>query len=78
MTDSYTPNDPSDDVFASFSSASPTVEGFVKPEIVAPGGHLVGAMSKNKHLIAEAHPEYASDAKKPCSSRPVHRRPPRW
>ena len=38
MTDNYTPTDPSDDYLASFSAAGPTVEGFVKPDIVAPGG----------------------------------------
>jgi subtilisin family serine protease len=43
MTDNYTA-DPSDDKMASFSSAGPTHEGFVKPEIVAPGGHIKGIM----------------------------------
>ena len=36
MTDSYTPEDTSNDKLARFSSAGPTHEGFVKPEIVAP------------------------------------------
>jgi len=43
MTDNYTA-DPSDDKLASFSSAGPTYEGFVKPEVVAPGGHIVSVM----------------------------------
>ena len=38
MTDNYTPADGTDDFLASFSAAGPTVEGFVKPELVAPGG----------------------------------------
>ena len=42
MTDNYTPEDPGDDYLASFSAAGPTVEGFVKPELVAPGGHMLG------------------------------------
>jgi subtilisin family serine protease len=57
MTDNYTPGDPTDDVLASFSSAGPTAEGFVKPEIVAPGGHLLGMMDKESKLAIE-HPEF--------------------
>ena len=34
---------PDDDYLASFSPAGPTFEGFVKPEIVAPGGHIISA-----------------------------------
>ena len=44
MTDNFTPDDASDDELASFSSAGPTYDGFVKPEIVAPGGHLLGSV----------------------------------
>ena len=36
MSDNYTPENPADDILASFSAAGPTVEGFVKPEVVAP------------------------------------------
>jgi subtilisin family serine protease len=43
MTDNYTDN-PSDDRLASFSSTGPTFEGFVKPDLVAPGGHQWGFM----------------------------------
>ncbi len=39
MTDNYTPEDGSDNVLASFSTAGSTHSGFVKPEVVAPGGH---------------------------------------
>ena len=42
LTDNYTPYDGSDDRLASFSSTGPTFEGFVKPEMVAPGGHIAG------------------------------------
>jgi serine protease AprX len=57
MTDDYTPEVMNDDKLASFSSAGPTYEGFVKPEIVAPGGHLPGLMSFDTQ-IAYDHPEY--------------------
>ena len=40
ITDSYTPFDFSDDRVTTFSSTGPTVEGFVKPEVVAYGGHI--------------------------------------
>ncbi|MBT8081850.1 MAG: S8 family peptidase [Gammaproteobacteria bacterium] len=57
MTDSFTPSDPSDDKLASFSSAGPTYEGFMKPEVVAPGGHMRGLVQNNATL-ATAYPEY--------------------
>lgn len=57
VTDSYTSNFDSDDKIASFSAAGPTVEGFVKPEIVAPGGHVSGLMSFDSELVKQ-HPEF--------------------
>jgi hypothetical protein len=48
MSDNYTPDDPSDDFLTSFSSAGPTVEGFVKPEVVAPGGHMLGLVGNSR------------------------------
>ena len=50
LTDNYTPYDASDDRLASFSSTGPTFEGFVKPEVVAPGGHIVASMSPSSYL----------------------------
>jgi len=47
MTDNYTPWDPSNWRMASFSSTGPTYEGFVKPEVIAPGGHVIGTMPNN-------------------------------
>lgn len=41
FTDAYTPEDWSDDYVADFSSSGPTLDGFVKPDLVAPGGHIV-------------------------------------
>ncbi len=57
MSDGYTTEDPSDDYLASFSSAGPTVEGFIKPELVAPGGHLRAQMSWVSE-IGEGYREY--------------------
>jgi serine protease AprX len=56
-TDNYTPNDPSNNRLASFSSTGPTYEGFVKPEIVAPGGHVI-AVLQGSSTIAQAHPTF--------------------
>lgn len=55
MTDNYTTNVLNDDRLASFSSTGPTVEGFVKPEVVAPGGHVT-ALMKNDSTLAKAYP----------------------
>ena len=57
MTDNFTPNDETDDRLASFSSAGPTQEGFVKPDLVAPGGHMLGLMQPNSYL-ATVYPEF--------------------
>jgi len=50
LTDNYTPYNGSDDRLASFSSAGPTYEGFVKPELVSPGGHIVASMAGGSYL----------------------------
>ncbi|MGH2930336.1 MAG: S8 family peptidase, partial [Solirubrobacteraceae bacterium] len=50
LTDNYQPYNTSDWRLASFSSAGPTYEGFVKPEVVAPGGHMVGSMASGSYL----------------------------
>jgi len=57
MTDNYTESESSDDKLATFSAAGPTFEGFVKPEIVAPGGHLSGLMAFDTQIVQE-HPEF--------------------
>mgnify|MGYP000623909923 CR=1 FL=1 len=62
MTDNYTPDYLYDDFLASFSSAGPTVEGFVKPDLVAPGGHARGLMHTNVYL-AVTYPEFHDGAK---------------
>ena len=57
MTDNYTPYNKSDDRLAIFSSVGPTLEGFAKPEIIAPGGHLSGLMASDTYFV-NAYPEY--------------------
>jgi len=61
MTDNFTPSDTSDDKLATFSSAGPTYEGFVKPDVVAPGGHMKGLVQGNSTL-ATTYPEFYADA----------------
>lgn len=46
VTDSSTPYDLSDDRVATFSSKGPTVEGFVKPEVVAYGANIASKMDE--------------------------------
>ena len=56
FTDNYTPNDWSDDYIAPFSAAGPTLDGFVKPDLVAPGAHIVSSMKDNTTL-AQTYPD---------------------
>lgn len=46
VTDSYTPYDMSDDRVTTFSSQGPTVEGFVKPEVVTYGARIASKMDE--------------------------------
>ncbi|HET8647876.1 MAG TPA: S8 family peptidase, partial [Vicinamibacteria bacterium] len=57
FTDNYTPDNSSDDRLTSFSSAGPTYDRFVKPEVVAPGGHVLGLMDK-KSILPREHKQY--------------------
>ncbi len=57
FSDNQTPLDKNDDFVTSFSSAGPTVEGFVKPEVVAPGSKLVGLMPDAAYLAVN-HPTW--------------------
>ncbi|HNB50781.1 MAG TPA: S8 family serine peptidase, partial [Anaerolineales bacterium] len=56
FTDNYTPNDWSDDYITPFSAAGPTLDGFVKPDLVAPGAHIVSTMKENT-VLAQTYPE---------------------
>ena len=59
VTDSYHPLQPSQYKLASFSSAGPTYEGFVKPEVVAMGGHIL-AYAPNNGTLAEEFPQWVT------------------
>ena len=50
FTDNYTVYDWNDDYITSFSAAGPTLDGFVKPDLVAPGGHVVSTMLPGSYL----------------------------
>jgi serine protease AprX len=56
FTDNYTVNDWSDDYITPFSAAGPTLDGFIKPDLVAPGGHIVSTMLPGSYLGRE-YPE---------------------
>ena len=62
FTDNYTYDDPSDDRLATFSSAGPTYEGFVKPDVVAPGGHITG-LTRSKSQLAKNYPQFHYEEK---------------
>jgi len=53
MSDNHTPANATDDHLASFSSTGPTYEGFVKPEVIAPGGHVLASMPNTSALATE-------------------------
>ncbi len=53
VTDNYSPMLPKQYSLASFSSAGPTFEGFVKPDVVGMGGHILAYAPDNGTLAAE-------------------------
>ena len=56
FTDNHTPDDWSDDYLAPFSAAGPTLDAFTKPDLLAPGAHMVSTIAKHSTL-ADEHPE---------------------
>lgn len=58
VTDSWTATDKDDDYIPDFSSRGPTPSGHIKPDIVAPGGHMTGLVRPGSTLTQE-HPEYS-------------------
>jgi serine protease AprX len=56
FTDNFTPSDFSDDYIPPFSAAGPTLDAFVKPDVIAPGAHVSSLMRHNSYL-AEQYPE---------------------
>lgn len=45
LTDSWTAGNDDDDYIPDFSSRGPTATGHIKPDLVAPGGHITGLVS---------------------------------
>jgi serine protease AprX len=56
FTDNYTPNDLGDDYMPPFSASGPTLDAFVKPDLIAPGAHIPSLM-KNNTYVAQEYPE---------------------
>lgn len=48
---------PWDDIICPFSAYGTTESGFAKPELVAPGAHIIGLLSDPNSTIAREHPE---------------------
>ncbi|MEH6519436.1 MAG: S8 family peptidase [Halioglobus sp.] len=57
VTDSWTVDTRDDDYIPDFSSRGPTPDAHIKPDIVAPGGHMTGLMRPGATLTQE-HPDY--------------------
>lgn len=57
ITDSWTPTTRHDDYIPDFSSRGPTLTGHIKPDIVAPGGHITGLIPPHSAL-AQENPNY--------------------
>lgn len=57
VTDSWTLDTRDDDYIPDFSSRGPTPDGHIKPDIVAPGGHMTGIIRPGSALTKE-HPDY--------------------
>ena len=58
VTDSWTTLDRQDDYIPGFSSRGPTPNAHIKPDVVAPGGHITG-VTRPGSTITREHPEYA-------------------
>ncbi|MEQ9464306.1 MAG: S8 family peptidase [Haliea sp.] len=56
-TDSWTAEERDDDYIPDFSSRGPTPTGHIKPDIVAPGGHVAGLVQPGSTLTRK-HPNY--------------------
>ena len=56
FTDNYTPDNLGDDYIPPFSAAGPTLDAFVKPDVIAPGAHVSSLMRNNSYL-AQQYPE---------------------
>ena len=57
LTDNWTPTQREDDFVPLFSSQGPTPLGHVKPDIVAPGGHIEG-VTRPGSTLTKRHPDF--------------------
>ena len=57
VTDSWTPSSRDDDYIPDFSSRGPTPDAHIKPDLVAPGGHMTG-LTRPGSTLSKEHPEY--------------------
>jgi serine protease AprX len=57
VTDSWTADSRNDDYIPDFSSRGPTPDAHVKPDIVAPGGHITG-ITRPGSTLTRQYPEY--------------------
>jgi serine protease AprX len=51
----------SDDALASYSSKGPTIDGIIKPDIVAPGSNIIAPMAPKNKLVTQ-YPQLAQDS----------------
>ena len=56
-TDSWTLDTRNDDYIPDFSSRGPTPSGHIKPDLVAPGGHIAG-LTEPGSTLTQKHPNY--------------------
>ena len=63
FTDAYTPKDWTDDYLAEFSAAGPTQDAFIKPDLIAPGAHMMGMMGKNSYISQQHEANQVGDTK---------------
>jgi len=56
FTDNRTTDDLGDDYIPEFSAAGPTLDAFVKPDVIAPGAHIASMMHNNSYL-SKQYPE---------------------
>ncbi|WP_166426213.1 S8 family peptidase, partial [Paraglaciecola sp. 20A4] len=57
ISDNYTQDNPNDDTLLSFSSQGPTHEAFIKPDMVAPGGHMFSLANEDMY-VPNKFPQY--------------------
>ena len=58
VTDSWTLDTRDDDYIPDFSSRGPTPNAHIKPDIVAPGGHMTG-LTRPGSTLTQKHPDYS-------------------